>query len=118
MRSFQKIIKRSGVRAVFTRGFSPHMIMSFASPLGVGLESLGVETGRGIVVDGHMQTSVPGVYAAGDVTAFSMLAHTASREAEVAVNHMLGIPDEMAYDAIPGIENAEKDLDYHPEPAL
>lgn len=41
MRSFQKIIKRSGVRAVFTRGFSPHMIMSFASPLGVGLESLG-----------------------------------------------------------------------------
>ncbi len=41
MRTFQKIIKRSGVLAVFTRGFSPHMIMSFASPLGVGLESLG-----------------------------------------------------------------------------
>ena len=41
MRTFQKIIKRSGVLAVSTRGFSPHMIMSFASPLGVGLESLG-----------------------------------------------------------------------------
>ena len=41
MRTFQKIIKRSGVLAVFTKGFSPHMIMSFASPLGVGLESLG-----------------------------------------------------------------------------
>jgi uncharacterized protein (DUF2344 family) len=41
MRTFQKIIKRSGVLAVFTRGFSPHMIMSFASPLGVWLESLG-----------------------------------------------------------------------------
>ena len=41
MRTFQKIIKRSGVLAVFTRGFSPHMIMSFAPPLGVGLESLG-----------------------------------------------------------------------------
>ena len=41
MRSFQKIIKRSGVLAVFTKGFSPHMIMSFAAPLGVGLESLG-----------------------------------------------------------------------------
>ena len=41
MRTFQKIIKRSGVQAVFTRGFSPHMIMSFAAPLGVGLESLG-----------------------------------------------------------------------------
>ncbi len=41
MRSFQKIVRRSGVRAVFTKGFSPHMIMSFAAPLGVGLESLG-----------------------------------------------------------------------------
>ena len=41
MRTFQKIIKRSGVQAVFTRRFSPHMIMSFAAPLGVGLESLG-----------------------------------------------------------------------------
>lgn len=70
---------------------------------GFGLENLGVETARGIVVDAHMQTSVPGVYAAGDVTAFSMLAHTASREAEVAVNQILGIADEMSYDAIPGI---------------
>lgn len=70
---------------------------------GFGLETLGVETGRGIVVNEYMQTSVPGVYAAGDVTAFSMLAHTASREAEVAVHHMLGIPDKMSYEAIPGI---------------
>ena len=70
---------------------------------GYGLENLGVETARGIVVDKHMQTSVPGVYAAGDVTAFSMLAHTASREAEVAVNHILGIEDEMSYEAIPGV---------------
>lgn len=88
------------------RAFGDRILLSVgrrANIRGFGLESLGVETGRGIVVDGHMQTSVPGVYAAGDVTAFSMLAHTASREAEVAVNHMLGIPDEMAYDAIPGI---------------
>ena len=50
-----------------------------------------------------MRTSVPGVYAAGDVTGFSMLAHTASREAEVAVNDMLSIVDSMHYDAIPGV---------------
>jgi dihydrolipoamide dehydrogenase len=50
-----------------------------------------------------MRTSVPGVYAAGDVTALSMLAHTASRQAEVAINDMLGKDDEMRYDAIPGI---------------
>lgn len=32
-----------------------------------------------------------------------MLAHTAVREAEVAVHHLLNIPDEMAYNAIPGV---------------
>ena len=50
-----------------------------------------------------MQTSIPNVYAAGDVTGFSLLAHTASREAEVAVNNMLGIEDRMEYNAIPGV---------------
>ena len=77
---------------------------------GFGLETLGVSlalspAGRpyGIKVDAHMRTDVPGVYAAGDVTGFSMLAHTASREAEVAVNDILGIEDSMRYDAIPGV---------------
>ena len=53
---------------------------------GIGLENIGVKVERGIVVNSRMETSVPGVYAAGDVTAFSMLAHTASREAEVFDN--------------------------------
>ena len=70
---------------------------------GFGLETLGVETARGIVVDDHMRTNVPGVYAAGDVTGFSMLAHTASREGEVAVADMLGGDEAMRYDAIPGV---------------
>ncbi len=39
MRSFQKIIKLSGLPAVYTSGFNPHMILSFADPLGVGQES-------------------------------------------------------------------------------
>lgn len=70
---------------------------------GYGLENIAVETGYGIKVNGCMQTSMKNVYAAGDVTGFSMLAHTASREAEVAVNHMTGAADEMRYDAIPGV---------------
>ena len=70
---------------------------------GFGLENIAIEADRGIKVNGHMQTSMPNVYAAGDVTGFSQLAHTASREAEVAVNHMLGIEDCMEYNAIPGI---------------
>lgn len=70
---------------------------------GYGLENIVVETERGIKVNEVMQTSMPNVYAAGDVTGFSMLAHTASREAEVAINHMLGIDDKMRYNAIPGV---------------
>jgi dihydrolipoamide dehydrogenase len=50
-----------------------------------------------------MQTNQPGVYAAGDVTGFSMLAHTAYREAEVAVNNILGKKDIMRYEAIPAV---------------
>ena len=70
---------------------------------GFGLENIAVETERGIKVNDIMQTSMPNVYAAGDVTGFSLLAHTASREAEVAVNNMLGIEDRMEYNAIPGV---------------
>ena len=62
----------------------------------LGLEPLCLEHFRnGLKVDEQMRTSHPRIYAAGDVTGFSMLAHTAVREAEVAVNHILGIPDAM-----------------------
>lgn len=70
---------------------------------GFGLENIAVETERGIKVNEYMQTTMPNVYAAGDVTGFSLLAHTASREGEVAVNHITGNADKMEYNAIPGI---------------
>ena len=70
---------------------------------GYGLENIGVKTCRGVEVDDHMRTNVPGVYAAGDITGFSMLAHTAVREAEVAVDNMLGKEEKMEYNAIPGV---------------
>ncbi len=41
MRYFQKVIRRAGIDICFSEGFSPHMIMSFASPLGLGLTSEG-----------------------------------------------------------------------------
>ncbi|MEA5048263.1 MAG: dihydrolipoyl dehydrogenase [Eubacteriales bacterium] len=70
----------------------------------IGLESIHVLTERGaIVTDAHMKTNQPEVYAAGDVNGKSMLAHTAYREAEVAVNTMLGKKDTMRYNAIPGV---------------
>ncbi len=71
---------------------------------GIGLESLNLEMDRAAVkTDRHLCTNVNGVYAIGDCNGKLMLAHTAYREAEVAVNHMLGKPDEMRYDVIPSV---------------
>ena len=110
-----KILMSVGRRAV-TKGF--------------GLENLGVElAGNAIKVDNRMRTNIPNVFAAGDVTGFSMLAHTASREGEVVVNNLIRgerangrtgeradgrtgepdfngfkrSPDVMRYNAIPGV---------------
>ncbi|HHX22594.1 MAG TPA: dihydrolipoyl dehydrogenase [Thermoanaerobacterales bacterium] len=108
------------------------MLMSIGrkpSIAGIGLESIGVEVIKGSVkTDETGQTNVPGVYAAGDVNGYSMLAHTAYREAEVCVNNMLGKRDIMRYHAIPSViytnpevacvgetqeSAAEKGIDFH-----
>jgi dihydrolipoamide dehydrogenase len=84
-----KILVSVGRRAV-TKGF--------------GLENLGVELFKGgVKVDDKMRTNIPNVYAAGDVTGFSLLAHTASREGEVVVNNLAGRDDRMRYNSIPGV---------------
>lgn len=71
---------------------------------GFGLESLSLEPYRnGVKVNEFMQTSQPNVYACGDITAFSLLAHTAVSEAEVAIDHILGKAHAMSYRAIPGV---------------
>lgn len=71
---------------------------------GLGLENLNIETYRnGVKVSKFMQTSHPQVYACGDITGHSLLAHTAVREAEVAINHILGKDDAMSYRAIPSV---------------
>ena len=71
----------------------------------LGLETLSIATNRSaVVVNAYMQTSHPRVYAAGDITGFSLLAHTAIREGEVAINHIVGGEDDpMRYDAIPSV---------------
>ncbi len=71
---------------------------------GFGLENLSPEMFRnGVKVNEFMQTSLPDVYACGDITGFSLLAHTAVGEAEVAVAHITGKNRKMSYSAIPGV---------------
>ena len=70
----------------------------------LGLETIGVACDRaGIQTDYAGRTNVPGVYAIGDVNGHHMLAHTAYREAEVAVNTILGEKDYMRYTANPSV---------------
>jgi dihydrolipoyl dehydrogenase len=67
-----------------------------------GFGGAGLDIGKtGIKVDEKMRTNLPGVFAAGDVTGTSLLAHSASRMGEVAVNTILGREDRMRYNAIP-----------------
>ncbi len=71
---------------------------------GFGLENIGVNLERGaIVTDDCMRTNVANVYATGDVNAKVMLAHTAYRESEVAINNILGKKDKMRYNVIPSV---------------
>ncbi len=72
---------------------------------GIGLDNINIETENGhIKVDEKGLTNQPGVYAAGDVNGYSMLAHTAYREAEVCINNMTtDKSDIMRYKAIPAV---------------
>ncbi len=67
-----------------------------------GLEALGLDISKtGIIINERMQTNLPNVYAVGDVTGTSLLAHSASRMGEVAIDTILGKRNLMRYDAIP-----------------
>ena len=108
-----KVVQIDGNKVVYEKDGESHSVEGEkilvsvgrrAVTQGLGLESIGVELTRGgIKVDEKMRTNVPNVFAAGDVTGFSLLAHTASREGEVVVNNLTGKNDIMRYDAIPGV---------------
>jgi dihydrolipoamide dehydrogenase len=70
---------------------------------GIGLEQVGVQMGRRgeILVDDRMETTVPGIYAIGDVVGKAMLAHVASTQGKVAVENIMGHRTTVRYDVIP-----------------
>jgi dihydrolipoamide dehydrogenase len=72
---------------------------------GLGLKELGVkmdERGR-VEVDHHFQSSVPGIYAIGDVIAGPMLAHKAEEDGVVCVEMMAGQKSHINYDLVPAV---------------
>ncbi len=73
---------------------------------GLGLEAVGVKTdpkSGHILVNERFETSVPGIYAIGDLIPGPMLAHKASAEGVAAVENMAGRAGEVNYDAVPAV---------------
>ncbi|NBF41947.1 MAG: dihydrolipoyl dehydrogenase [Spirochaetes bacterium] len=72
----------------------------------LGLETAGIEmeeNGRRINIDEHFETSVPGVYAIGDVVRGAMLAHKAEDEGVAVAEIIAGKPGHVNYDAVPNV---------------
>ncbi len=72
---------------------------------GLGLESVGValdKAGR-VPINSHYETSVPGIYAVGDIVVGPMLAHKAEDEGVAAVEIMAGQAGHVNYDVIPNV---------------
>lgn len=77
----------------------------------IGLDNINVDYDKfGIKVDERMQTNIPRIYAVGDVTGKSLLAHSAYRMGEVAVNNILMQKDIMRYNAIPWVVYSNPEL--------
>ena len=118
MRYFQKAIRRAGIDIRYSEGFSPHQTMSFAAPLGVGLESLGEymdievysipeQDGLKAVLNALQQTMVPGF----DIISVTILPDTSKNAmASVAAASYLLYDKEGAFP----IDDLDKKLsDFH-----
>ncbi|OFX07720.1 MAG: dihydrolipoyl dehydrogenase [Alphaproteobacteria bacterium RIFOXYD12_FULL_60_8] len=80
---------------------------------GLGLEALGIVLERGFIkVDAHFATTVPGVYAIGDVIGGAMLAHKAEEEGVAMAEILAGQAGHVNYEAIPSVVYT------HPEAAM
>lgn len=111
IRDGQVVVEKDGEQSVIDA--SQILLSTGRRPVtkDLNLDKLGVELFRnGVKVDEHLLTTHPNIYACGDITGYSLLAHTAIREAEVAVNHIVGLEDKMSYRAIPAVVYANPEI--------
>lgn len=109
MRYFQKCIRKANVDIAYSSGFSPHQIMSFASPLGVGLESTGeymdieVNSGNGAdIMNSLNEVMVPGmtIYSVRKLDKDAKNAMASIRAASYSVSFKEGVTVECSTDRI------------------
>lgn len=115
-----KVKKVSGNKVIFEEKGADQSVESQYTLMAVGrapcteglnAEAAGIEFDRrAIRADEHMRTNISNVFAIGDLNGKSMLAHTASREAEIAVENILGKPEKMSYDTIPSCIYMEPEI--------
>ena len=90
--------------ALITVGRKPHLA-------GIGLEHAGLDPqARFLEVDAHLRTQVPHIYAAGDVTGAPLLAHRATKQAEVAAENIAGRPVVYNGHAIPAVAYTDPEV--------
>lgn len=79
---------------------------------GLGLQSIGIATNeRGLIeIDGQCRTSVPNVYAIGDIVSGPALAHKASYEGKVAAEAIAGFPSVIDYKAMPAVVFSDPEI--------
>jgi dihydrolipoamide dehydrogenase len=79
---------------------------------GAGLEKAGIKLDEGgrVEVDDHLQTSVAGVYAIGDLVRGPMLAHKAEDEGMAVAEHLAGMPAHINYNVIPNVVYTDPEL--------
>lgn len=102
-------VSDDGVKASLANGKSVEAEMmlvaigrrSFVDNLGAQDAGVEVDERGRIIVNDKMETSVPGVYAIGDIVATAQLAHVASKEGIVAVENAMGADKHVTYAAVP-----------------
>lgn len=103
------VVTDSGVRASLSNGkeiSTEKMLVSIGRAFnsdGIGLENAGVSLGkkREIPVNEKLQTSIPNIYAIGDVTGGIMLAHVASKQGIIASENIMGFDRKIDYSVVP-----------------
>ncbi len=97
-----EITEKDGTKAIIEVNKVLVSVGRKASTQGLGLEEAGIILEKGYIkVNDKMETNISGIYATGDCIGGWLLAHVASREAEIAIENMLGHEVVMEYHAVP-----------------
>ena len=103
--------KNTGLSLMLSNGkeiFTDKILVSVGRTLNstdIGLEDVGINLGKRneVIVNDYLETTCSGIFAVGDITGGTMLAHIASREGEIASQNIFGAGDTIDYSSVPNV---------------